>query len=283
MRVGGRTSRSLIIVACLAALSCGEEEPAVAKIGDRAVELSSFQSYVSEASGEAWQVANARVASRLLDQYLDRIVLLETARNRGVLEHSDTDAIGPTELRWLMDELCGRADGPDPNQVRQEVAARMEQSVPARAHVRQILVDTLDEAVAARRRLEAGEDFVAISREVSRAANADSGGELGFVNQESLPPEIDDVVFSLASGAISQPVQGTSGYHVFQVLEVVPAGSPDRAQVEVEVRAELAQQAARDHTRVCVRKLADEIGVRVNPSLLWFPYHGRYAEVVGDA
>ena len=182
-----------------------------------------------------------------------------------------------------LDELCGKADGPNTDRVQDEVAARMEQPVPARAHVRQILVDTLDQAVAARRRLEAGEDFVTISREVSRAANADSGGELGFIDQNSLPPEIDEVVFALAPGAISQPVQGTSGYHVFQVLDVVPAGSPDRTEVEAEVRSELAQQTARDHRRVCVRRLADEIGVRVNPSLLWFPYHGRYAEVVEDA
>ena len=43
----------------------------------------------------------------------------------------------------------------------------------------------------ARRRLMEGEDFVEVSQQLSRAPNAADGGELGFFDEGSLPPEID--------------------------------------------------------------------------------------------
>jgi peptidyl-prolyl cis-trans isomerase C len=177
-----------------------------------------------------------------------------------------------------MDELCGPPGEPSPEEVAGEVARRLGENVPAQAHVRQVLVDSLEEAEAARGRLVAGEDFVTVSREVSRAPNAMDGGELGFFLQGSLPEDIDDVIFALEPGEFSEPVQGPSGYHVFQVLEVVPSGPPDREDIELAVRTELGEQGAREHTQRCVDRLADEIGVEVNSDKLWFPYEGKYAE-----
>ena len=132
-------------------------------------------------------------------------------------------------------------------------------------------------------RLLNGEDFVEVSRQMSRAPNAAEGGELGFFDQGSLTPEIDEVIFSLEPGEFSEPVQGPSGYHVFQVLEAVPAGPPDRAVVEATVRTEFVQKSMREHTQGCVRKLASEIGVEIHGDHLWFPYTGRYAEGKTDA
>lgn len=274
---------SFVAVACCTALSCARDDDAMAWVGDQRLEFEGFQEYLVEVSGEAWQGVGARVSSRLLDQYIDRKVVLEAAGARGVQGVVDERALSPRDLRRLMVELCGEAPEPDPVTIENEVSKRMEAELPAQAHVRQILVDTLDDAVAARERLAGGTEFVEVSREVSRAPNAHDGGELGFFYQGSLPPEIDRVVFSLAPGAISEPVQGTSGYHVFQVLEVVEPGPPVRSEVEASVRAELGEQATRTHTRGCIAELALEVGVRVNASRLWFPYEGRYMEGRSDA
>ena len=169
------------------------------------------------------------------------------------------------------------------DEIAKEVGRRAEGTRPAKAHVRQLLVDSREQGLAARQRLLAGEDFVDVSRQLSRAPNAAEGGELGFFDQGSLPPEIDEVIFSLAPGAFSEPVQGPSGFHVFQVLEMVPAGPPDLAEVEVVVRTEVAQIGLREHTQDCIRRLALEIGVEIYGKHLWFPYTGRYAEEQADA
>jgi peptidyl-prolyl cis-trans isomerase C len=273
----------LLALAVTLNVSCGARRNALARVGGLRLEIAPFQTYVGEVTGEAWQAVSARVSSRLLDQYLDRQVVLEAARRRDVEISALTPVMGPSEVQWLMDELCGAAPDPSPAEVASEVARRAETTRPARAHVRQLLVDSREQGLEALQRLSAGESFVEVSRRLSRAPNAAEGGELGFFDQGSLPPEIDEVIFSVASGAFSEPVQGPSGYHVFQVLEVIPAGPPDLAEVEAVVRTELAQMRAREHIQGCIHGLASEIGVEIYERHLWFPYTGRYAEEQSDA
>jgi hypothetical protein len=271
------------LVAAVQASACGGTDAGLARVGGHQLEIPPFQGYVDEASGEPWAGVNARVASGLLDQYLDRQVVLEAAKRREILTTTDTSRLGPAEMRSMLDALCGPSPEPSPEEIDREVERRLQQVVPAQAHVRQILVDSLELAESARSRLAAGEDFVKVSREMSRAPNAMDGGELGRFFEGTLPEEIDRVVFALTAGAISDPVQGPSGYHVFQVLEMTPAGPPERADVESAVTTEFAEQGAREHTNSCIAQLASEIGVDVNSRNLWFAYDGKYAEGRGDA
>ncbi len=273
----------VVLLAVVQASACGGGDAGLARVGGNQLEIASFQAYVSEASGEAWAGINARVASGLLDQYIDRHVVLEAARTREILTSTDSLRLGSGEMRWMLEELCGPSPKPSPEEIEREVERRLEKEQPARAHVRQILVDSLELAESARRRLAEGEDFVKVSREMSRAPNAMDGGELGSFFEGSLPEEIDRVVFGLTVGEISDPVQGPSGYHVFQVLELTPAGPPERAAVESAVTIEFAEQGARQHTRGCIDRMASEIGVEVTSRNLWFAYDGKYAEGRGNA
>jgi peptidyl-prolyl cis-trans isomerase C len=272
-----------LAIALTLSVSCGIKGDALAKVGGQVIEIAPFQTYVGEVTGEAWQAVSARVTSRLLDQYLDRQVVLEAARRRDVEVSKVSSVMSPSEVQWLMDELCGAAPEPSPAEIASEVARRAETTRPARAHVRQLLVDSYEDGLEALRRLKAGEDFIEVSRQLSRAPNAAEGGELGYFDQGSLPPEIDQVIFSVAPGEFSDPVQGPSGYHVFQVLEIIPAGPPDLGEVEAAVRTEFAQIRMREHIQGCIRKCATEVGVEIYETHLWFPYTGRYAEEEPDA
>lgn len=273
-----RLRLGLVVVAFTAVLGCGVGGDALATVGGRKLEVAPFQAYVNEVTGETWQAVSAKVSSRLLDQYLDRWVVLEAAHRRGVDVETDSIAVSPSQVQLLLDGLCGPVPEPSEVEIEEEVTRRLEIEQPARAHVRQLLVDTLEEGEEAGRRLAAGEDFVEVSRSISRAPNADDGGELGFFDQGSLPPEIDEVIFALKPGTFSEPVQGPSGYHVFQVLEVLPAGPLDRDEVEAAVHLESEQQITREHVQRCVERLAAEVGVEIHAINLWFPYTGRYSE-----
>jgi len=257
---------------------CGGTQAGLAKVGDSSLEIESFQVYLEEASGQPWPGVSARVASKLLDQYLERQVVIEAAARREILTNGELPQLGPSEMRWLLRELCGPPPEPSTEDVEREVKQRLVETLPAQAHVRQILVDSLEQAELARQRLAEGVDFVTVSREMSRAPNAMDGGELGTVFEGSLPEEVDRVVFSLSSGEISDPVEGQSGYHVFQVLEMIPAGPPDMSAAESSARMELTEQRAREHTRRCIEDLVSEVGVEVVPSSLWFAYDGKYGE-----
>ena len=72
----------IVVLSTAFAVSCGGDGSTVATVGDERIEIVPFQDYVGEVTGEAWQAVSARVTSRLLDQYLDRQIVLEAARRR---------------------------------------------------------------------------------------------------------------------------------------------------------------------------------------------------------
>jgi len=262
------------------ALACGTDEGVLATVGDHTVAVETFQTHLVATTGEAWQGVTAPVASRLLDQFIDQEVVVAAARRGGEATVSIDPGARSARVRLLVEGLCGPPPSPADEVVEAEVEDSRATDRPVQAHVRQMLLDNQEAAEAARRQLDEGADFVELSRQVSRAPNAESGGELGFLTQGGLSENLDEVIFALQAGEISEPVPGPSGYHIFQVLEVVPAGPPPREVVEPEVRRRLGEAAAREHSAECVQRLAVEVGVRVIHDRLWFRYDGRYAEEI---
>jgi len=274
----------VVLVAGAAVAGCGPRPDTLARVGDEDVGVEGFQRYLEAASGQPWQAVDHQVATRLLDQYLDQELVLVAAESRATGDGYEHPASRTAAVRPLLAELCRGDGGPPEEAVVREIERRLDEVRPRRARVRQLLMDELEAAAAARSRVLAGESFEEVSRQVSRAPNAASGGTLGLLEQGTLPPEIDDVVFALDVGEISEPVRGPSGYHVFQVLEVVPEGRPPRAELERAVRREMSERYLGERTRSCLDRLAEEVGVRVHPGHLWFEYDGRYdGEHDGDS
>ena len=108
------------------------------------------------------------------------------------------------------------------NKVRDLVTKDVPQSVE-QVHARHILVQTLDEAIRAAKRVEGGEDFAKVAREVSKdPGTAKAGGDLGWFPRGLMVPEFEQAAFSLPLKQVSSPVQTQFGYHVIQVLEKDP-------------------------------------------------------------
>jgi parvulin-like peptidyl-prolyl isomerase len=91
--------------------------------------------------------------------------------------------------------------------------------IAEQANARHILVKTEDEAKAVIKRLEAGEDFAALAKELSLdTGSAENGGELGFVPKGRIVAPVENALFSLPIGQISEPVETQFGWHVIEVL-----------------------------------------------------------------
>ncbi len=107
--------------------------------------------------------------------------------------------------------------------LRQKLQQALAEEVPTTAehvHVRHILVETEEEAQKVLERLEAGEDFAELAKELSKdPGSAENGGDLGFVPKGSFVAEFENAAFSLPVGEFSQPVKTAFGYHIIQVLE----------------------------------------------------------------
>jgi hypothetical protein len=276
-------STFLVMAGLLLVSGCGVDKGVAARVGDREIDLGEIQAYLGAVTGLSWPAVDGRAAQQLLDQYLDQEVIVAAAGGQEDVTMPADPALRTATVRSLATEVCGLPPQPSTEEIKRAIAGEMAEIRPARARVRQMLVDSLAEAQQVRDRLDNGEPFFELSKEVSRAPNADAGGGLGLLSRGTLPEELDSVVFDLAEGEISAPVASPAGYHVFQVLEVVPEGPPERAEVELAVKRELADQLSRDFTRRCVASTAQKVGVAVYPENLWFDYQGRYGESADDA
>lgn len=109
------------------------------------------------------------------------------------------------------------------NVLRDKLGDALAEEVPTvaeQARARHILVETEEEAQDAIARLEAGEDFAALAQELSiDTASAAQGGDLGFVPRGQFVPQVDEAIFSLPIGEISEPIETQFGWHVVEVLE----------------------------------------------------------------
>ena len=87
-----------------------------------------------------------------------------------------------------------------------------------RVKARHLLVGSPDEANAALARLEAGEDFAAVAREVSLdPGSSESGGDLGWFAKGTMVETFEQAAFSAAVGAMVGPVESPFGWHILQV------------------------------------------------------------------
>jgi Parvulin-like peptidyl-prolyl isomerase len=69
------------------------------------------------------------------------------------------------------------------------------------------------------KRLKEGCDFEALAKEYSDDAGAAEGGLMGYVKKGDLMGPIEEVVFNLSDGDITNIIQSSLGYHIFKVDE----------------------------------------------------------------
>jgi len=85
-----------------------------------------------------------------------------------------------------------------------------------------ILVKTKDEADDILKRINDGESFAQIAKEVSLCPSGRDGGDLGFFKKGVMVKSFEDSAFALKEiGQISQPVQTQFGWHLIQLTGMI--------------------------------------------------------------
>jgi len=88
-----------------------------------------------------------------------------------------------------------------------------------KVHCAHILVKTEHEANAVLERLNKGEKFANIAREVSLCPSGKNGGDLGTFGRGKMVKEFETAAFTLNKGQTSDLVKTKFGHHIIKRLE----------------------------------------------------------------
>jgi hypothetical protein len=91
--------------------------------------------------------------------------------------------------------------------------------------LRILVVDSPAEAQKAMQRLQAGEEFGAVAKQVSTDITAPDGGYMGQVDPGTLRSELRDALQGVAVGQVTAITHVPSGYAILKVLPVVEASA----------------------------------------------------------
>lgn len=114
-------------------------------------------------------------------------------------------------------------------------------------------------------RLQAGEEFTKVAREVSEDPDIEkNGGEYTTVREVIAYPELRVALFSLPIGQLSDIITTRAGYYVAKVLERTPAGKVPFEQAEAEIRNALIGQEVQKRLPDFFDRLKKEYEVAYN-------------------
>lgn len=113
-------------------------------------------------------------------------------------------------------------------------------------------------------KLPAG-DFAALARSYSeQAETAAKGGDLGFLPESRLLPELRVVLGTLKVGEVTGPLKTAQGLHFVRLIEKRPIPAPSLAEVRANLVAALRQQRAAELQQRYLGELTAKSPVSVN-------------------
>ena len=285
--------RLLILILCITFAACHRKPsiPAdvVSRVGERMITLADFKRYLERNTGTELAQMGPEVASAMLDQYVEEVILAEWAAAHGVeipaeqIASAVRNDAGSTVIEKRDDMRRQKliadvsADVPLPSDV--DVRAYYDQHASEfrsgeEVRVRQILVH--DETVAddIEQKLKKGTPFEQLSNQYSLAPNAKKGGEIGFVGRGELPKMFEDEIFSLKPGSVSSVIRTESSFHIFKVDERRPPGVVDLQTATPVIRERLKEEQVRSRIAELVGKARKDMQIAILTKRLPFKYSG---------
>lgn len=287
--------RALLLIAVVLIAACHRKPSVppdvVARVGERMVTLNDFKRYLDRNTGTDLAQMGPEVATAMVDQYLEEVILSEYAAAHGVEIPAEkiasavrTDAgVTVIEKRDEMrrQRLIGDTSENVPPPSDADIRAYYEQH-PAEfksgeeVHVKQILVHDENVATEIDQKLHAGGSFEALSSQYSLAPNAKKGGEIGYVSRGELPKMFEDEIFALKPGSVSGVIRTDSSFHIFKVADRRPPGVIDLGTASPVIREHLKDDAVRDRMAQLVGRARSELSIAVLTKRLPFKYTGGF-------
>jgi len=115
-------------------------------------------------------------------------------------------------------------------------------------------------AMEVMKRIQDGEDFALLAKRFSEDPNAESGGDIGYIERGSVLKEIEDAAFSLNEGEVSKPFWSSKGIHIIKVEKRLEGGLEDARD---EIKKILMEEAFQKRYEDWIKGLRERAYIEV--------------------
>jgi len=110
-----------------------------------------------------------------------------------------------------------------------------------------------------------GASFADIAKKNSDGTSAKEGGDLSYFKRGTLAKELEDKVFSLKPGEITEVIRTKQGYIILQATEHQMAGIPTLKEVEPRIQDALYMQRLQPALRAYLTTLREQAFIYIKP------------------
>ena len=132
---------------------------------------------------------------------------------------------------------------------------KTEYATPEKRTLLQLSFPSVDAAAKAKQRISAGEDFMKIATEMNIKES-----DITFADrskEDLLDPKIADAAFALATGGVSDPVQGSLATALVKVTNIVPAKQPTLDELKPELTKKIQLDKATEDIESIYQSVED--------------------------
>jgi parvulin-like peptidyl-prolyl isomerase len=229
-----------------------EEQEIIAKVNDRQITLQEFRTFYELDPNFAIDSTGPGALLDELNKYIDQILAYNRAEETDLPRDSSYIKGHNWEMRQAMlRELYRQQVQQQINVDDQELRAEFLKGM-IQVHVRQLFSKGIEQAVQWYTQLSTGVSFQILAREAFRdSLLAANGGDLGWVQLNSLDDDFGNAILNLRQNEISKPVHTRWGYHIIQLLDrrdqvIIPETEFQRQRplVEKKIRQRKGRQLA---------------------------------------
>ena len=157
--------------------------------------------------------------------------------------------VGPEEVQAIIDRLNASRGTAEYRVAEIFISATPETAAEARANAARIS-----------EQIRNGASFAAYARQFSEASTAATGGELGWVRAEQLPPELAGAVTQMPVGSISEPIAVPGGFSVVAVgdkRQILVADPRDAVMSLMQLSVTMPGGTSESQAQTRARQLAE--------------------------
>ncbi|MEW5802427.1 MAG: peptidylprolyl isomerase [bacterium] len=213
------------------------------------------------------EIAQGRTdRENLLNQIIASILLAQEARRQGL----DKDPSVQQQLKMINEQQLAlffyQKKVTDKTRLSDK---ELDNLIPAKERQKirfqEIVTQSKEDAAAILSQIKQGTSFEKLAKEKSLGRNAKDGGDIGFViiNTNIFPEEVEEVIFKLKDGEVSEPIKTREGYALFKAIERKNLTDKELESKKNYLQFKLAKEKTDQITSSLLESLRSKANVKV--------------------